>query len=82
MFPQGGAFFLTCLSYAQSFYVDTLHTPASHFRPLDTNTSRPDPHIDFKYIPTSVGSFRLLKQLEASVSMMKELGLGDNEIGL
>ena len=65
--------------YRPLFYVDELHLLRKHMVPLSTNVSRPEPIVKIKFIPTSIGVYRLLHQLQAGVAQMQQMGFTENE---
>jgi hypothetical protein len=46
---------------------------------LSRNESKPNPNITLNFKPTSVGTMRLLFQFQASIKMLHELGLSEDE---
>lgn len=52
-------------------YFDELHLPRSHLIPLSNDTTREDPKTRFRFVPTSVGVFRLLLSLQQGIEHLQ-----------
>ncbi len=53
------------------FYFDELHLPYGALAPLSNDTTRVDPSIRFRLVPTGVGVFLLLSTLEQAVQQLR-----------
>jgi len=56
--------------YRPIIYADELDLFEYHVVPLSTNESMEDPNVTLDFVPTSLGSYRLLRQLEASINLI------------
>jgi len=59
------------------FYADETTLFRSHYTPLSNDTSKADPPLSIEFLPTSIGSFRLLTTVQNAIGQMQSLGLSE-----